>query len=90
MPCLFAVFALAFPRIVIVLLWIFSSWFTGVFQGMLLPILGFLFLPTTLLWASAVHHWFDNQWTVGPIIGVVIAVLIDISPATSRRDKRGG
>lgn len=88
MPCLFAVFALIFPRIVIALLWLFTNWFSGVFEGMLLPILGFLFLPTTLLWVSAVHHWFGGEWSAGPILGVVIAVLIDISPATSRRDRR--
>jgi len=88
MPCLFAVFALVFHRIVIVLLWLFTNWFTGVFQGMLLPVLGFLFLPTTLLWCSAVHHWFGDQWTAGPIIGVVVAVLVDLSPATGKRERK--
>jgi hypothetical protein len=88
MPCLFAVFALVAPRIVIVLLWLFTQWFTGVFPGMLLPILGFVFLPTTLLWVSAVHHWFGGQWTAGPIIGVVVAVLVDLSPATGKRERK--
>ena len=64
MPCLFALFALLTPRIVIVLLWFFSSWFHGMFPSILWPVLGFIFLPTTLLWYVAVHHWFGGHWTL--------------------------
>ncbi len=88
MPCLLAIFAVLAPRITIVLLWLLTEWFTGVFQGLLLPVLGFLFLPTTLLWVSAVHRWFGDQWTAGPIVGLVFAVLIDLSPASSRRKSK--
>ena len=49
MPCLFAILAIAFPRIAIVLLWLFTSFFNGVYQSLILPILGFLFLPLTLI-----------------------------------------
>jgi hypothetical protein len=84
MPCLFALFALIAPRIVLALLWFFTTWFTGMFTTTLWPILGFIFLPTTLLWYSAVQHWFGGVWTAGPIIGIVIALLIDVSPASHR------
>jgi hypothetical protein len=50
-----------------------------------LLILGFLFLPTTILWYAAVQHWFSGQWTPWPIVGLGIALLIDFSPAGSRR-----
>ena len=85
MPCLFALFALLTPRIVIVLLWFFSSWFHGMFPSILWPVLGFIFLPTTLLWYVAVLHWFGGHWTLWPVVGLVIALLIDMSPASSRK-----
>ncbi|HEU4762822.1 MAG TPA: hypothetical protein VFS74_10925 [Gemmatimonadales bacterium] len=89
MPCLFAVLALAVPRVVILLLWFFTSWFQGIFATILWPVLGFIFLPTTLLWYTAVQHWFGGHWGLWPIIGIVIALMIDISPARGRRAERG-
>jgi hypothetical protein len=85
MPCLLALLALAVPRVVILLLWFFTSWFQGVFSTILWPILGFIFLPTTLLWYTAVQHWFGGHWGLWPVIGIVIALLIDLSPARGRR-----
>jgi hypothetical protein len=85
MPCCLAIVALAAPRLVIVLLWFFTDWFTGIFPSILWPILGFIFLPTTLLWYSAVQRWFGGQWTLWPIIGMVVALAIDVSPASGRR-----
>jgi len=90
MPCLFAIFALLAPRVVIALLWLFTNWFRGVFHfahasPFVVMVLGFLFLPTTLLWYAAVQHWFGGHWTAVPVIGLVFAVLIDVSPASGRR-----
>ena len=85
MPCLMVLLALCIPRVVIVLLWLFTQWFNGTFPTPLWPVLGFVFLPTTLLWYTAVQHWFAGQWTVVPIVGIVIALLIDLSPASGRR-----
>jgi hypothetical protein len=85
MPCLVIVLSLAAPRLVVVLLWLFSNWFQGLFTTVLWPIIGFIFLPTTLLWYTAVQHWFAGQWTLWPIVGLVIALSIDLSPATGRR-----
>jgi len=88
MPCILAILALLAPRLVIVLLWLFTGWFHGIFPASLWPILGFIFLPTTLLWYSAVQHWYGGQMTFAAVAGVVIAVLIDLSPASGRRRKR--
>jgi hypothetical protein len=85
MPCLFAVFALLTPRLLIVVLYFFTSWFAGLFASLLWPLLGFIFLPTTLLWYTAVHHWFGGQWSLWPIVGLVVALLIDVSPASGRK-----
>ena len=88
MPCLAVLFALAVPRLLILCLWFFTRWFHGMFHNLLWPILGFLFLPTTLLWYSAVQNWFGGQWTLWPIVGLVIAILIDLSPTSHRRRTR--
>ena len=87
MPCLFAILALLTPRIVIALLWFFSNWFHGVFASPLWPLLGFVFLPTTLLCFVAVQHWFGGHWSLFPILGLVIALMIDVSPASGSRRK---
>jgi hypothetical protein len=88
MPCLIVLFALFAPRVVIAVLFLFTHWFHGVFSIALWPVLGFIFLPTTLLWYTAVQHWFGGQWTLWPIVGIVIALLIDLSPASGRRHRR--
>ena len=85
MPCLLALIALATPRLVIILLWLFSTWFNGLFPTPIMPVLGFVFLPTTLLWYTAVQRWWGGVWSFWPIVGLVIALLIDVSPASHRR-----
>ena len=85
MPLIIILLALLVPRIVTLLLWLLTNWFNGVFSTALWPVLGFIFLPLTLLWYSAVQHWFGGEWSTIPVVGMVIAVLIDISPARPRR-----
>ena len=86
--CLLALLALITPRIVIFLLWFFTDWFRGVFSSILWPVLGFVFLPTTLLWYTVVVHWLGGRWTLWPIVGIVVALLIDVSPASGRPRSR--
>jgi hypothetical protein len=88
MPCLLALLALATPRLVVVLLWLFTHWFRGAFNSALWLVLGFIFLPTTLLWYTAVQHWFGGQWTLWPVVGLIIALVIDVSPAKHKRRHR--
>ena len=88
MPCLLVILALATPRLVIGVLWFFTGWFKGLFDTALWPILGFVFLPTSLLWFTAVQRWFGGEWTLWPIVGMVIALMIDVSPAGGKRRKK--
>lgn len=85
MPCLVALLALLVPRGVIAGLWLLTDWFDGLFDTLLWPVLGFLFLPTTLLWYTVVQHWYGGAWTLIPIAGLVIALLIDTSPTQAKR-----
>jgi hypothetical protein len=88
MPCIVALLALMAPRVLIACLWFLTTWFQGMFASLLWPVLGFIFLPTTLLWYSAVQRWFGGQWTLWPIVGLVIALMIDAAPAGGRRRAR--
>ena len=91
MPCFVVALALLTPRLVVALLWFFTTWFVGLFSSLLWPIVGFVFLPTTLLWYSAVHHWFGGAWTLWPVVGLVVALVIDLSPVRQhRRFRRRG
>ena len=85
MPCFVVALALLTPRLVVALLWFFTTWFVGLFASLLWPIVGFVFLPTTLLWYSAVHHWFGGAWTLWPVVGLVVALVIDLSPVRQHR-----
>ena len=85
MPCLLTLIALAAPRLVIVLIWLSSHWFTGLFPTIVVPLLGFIFLPTTLLWYAAVQHWFGGQWTFWPVVGLVIALILHVGQGRGRR-----
>lgn len=79
MPILVTLLALLAPRLIIALLYLFSGWFNGVFvNGIIWPILGFLFFPFTMLWFSAVQNWSGGEWTVVNIIVMVIAVFMDL------------
>lgn len=85
MACFILLLALITPRLGIVLLWLFSGWFNGVFTSLLWPVLGFIFLPTTLLWYTAVQHWYGGSWSsFAPIAGLIIALMIDLGPARAR------
>ena len=73
------ILGLFLPRLVIVLLYFFSSWFAGVFNHWVWILLGFIFLPYTLLWYTAVNHWYGGQWGVLQIAVMVIALILDLS-----------
>ncbi len=86
MPFLVLIFfALIAPRVVVAILWFFTRWFDALFASILWPILGFIFLPTTLIWYSIVRNWFGGVWSTWPVVGLVIALLIDVSPMGGRR-----
>lgn len=87
MPCILTVIALATPRFVIIILWLFTHWFRGVFDHAVWPVLGFFVLPTTVLWYSVVHNWFGGQWTLWPVLGLIAALMIDLGPFHRRRSR---
>jgi hypothetical protein len=81
MPYFFVAFTLVAPRLVVALVWFFTRWFEGMFSSLLWLLAGFIFLPTTVLWYTAVQHWFGGKWSLGPVVGIILALAIDLAPA---------
>jgi len=68
---------LAFPRIALLLLFLFSNYLQRAYHGLILPLLGFLFLPLTTL----VYAWMVNtgQLIAGVnLLILIVAVVIDL------------
>ena len=57
MPCLILIIFVAFPRIALVLLFLLSNYLERAYHGLLLPLLGFIFLPLTTL----AYAWMVNS-----------------------------
>ena len=76
MPCLLTLVVLMFPRVILVLMWLFSSYLDRAYHGLVIPLLGFIFLPITTI----VYAWMVNAHL--PIAGfnlliLIVAVLLD-------------
>ena len=76
--CLAALILMAGPRITAITIWLLTDWFS-VFNGWFLPLLGFLFLPLTLLWCLAVQHWYGGNYGAFQIIVLILCILTDLS-----------
>lgn len=80
MPCLIGCLALFFPRVALVLIWLFSTYLQGPYGPLhwIWPVLGFFFLPlTTLAYAFAWHLGGGSIDGIG-IVVIILAVLFDI------------
>ena len=75
MGCLLVVFGLVTPRLIMVLLWIFTDYLSRAFQTFWWPLLGFIFLPaTTMAYAVAENEFHGLRgWGLAVLIlGVTI------------------
>jgi hypothetical protein len=76
-PCLLVVLVFAFPRVVLVLMFLLSNYLQRAYHGLLLPILGFIFLPlTTIVYAWMVNNRMPLEGL--NLIILVVAVIIDL------------
>ncbi|MGA2740955.1 MAG: hypothetical protein ABSG65_26385 [Bryobacteraceae bacterium] len=77
MPCLVVIVVLAFPRVALVLLWLLTNYLQRAYHGLLVPLIGFCFLPlTTLAYAWMVNNHQALQGVNALIL--VVAVIIDL------------
>ena len=70
MGCCLVVLVLMFPRVVLLVLFLFSTYLERAYHGLVIPLLGFLFLPLTTL----AYAWMIN--THMPIEGVNLLILV--------------
>ncbi len=86
MPLFVIILGVIFPRGIILLLWVFTNWFNGLFGNFVFPAIGFIFAPYTLLWFSAVQNWYGGTWELFQIAILVLALVADIT-VFSRKSK---
>src|SRR5258708_34758748 len=70
MPCLLFLLVLAFPRVVLVLMFLLSNYLQRAYHDLLIPILGFIFLPLTTI----VYAWLPNNHM--PLEGINVMYLM--------------
>ena len=88
MPCLVALLAVLFPRVVIVVLYFFTNFFEGVYNSLLLPLLGFIILPITLLaytWMVKINQPVDAFF----LVVMVVAIVLDLGLLGGSARRRG-
>ena len=78
MGCVFAVLALAVPRVLMLFIFLLTDWFPHAFQTRAWPIIGFVFMSyTTLAYLAAMltnNHTVSGGW----LALLIVAVIVDV------------
>ena len=75
MPCCLFAVVLFFPRVFLVGMFLLSNYLERAYHGLLLPILGFIFLPLTTIvyaWLANTHRPIEGVYLIALILAVVI------------------
>jgi hypothetical protein len=83
--CLLAMIGSFFPRIALLLMWLFTNYVDRAFTGFLLPLVGLIFLPFTTIMFCLVY-----SPAAGGVVGanwlwVALGLLLDIMSYSSGR-----
>jgi len=88
--CVLILLAFFTPRIVLFLMWLFTSYLSRAFDGFLVPFLGFLFLPATTLAYAIAQNELGGPSGLGLIV-IIVGLAVDIGllggGARSRRSR---
>jgi hypothetical protein len=88
MGCLIVLMALIGPRVALLFTWIFTNLVDRAFEGILLPLLGLIFLPWTTFLYVLVYNPVEGVSFLGWVI-VVLGVLLDLgSYGAGARNRR--
>lgn len=92
MGCLFTIFSLITPRLVLVVLWLFSNYLSAAYGAWFWPTVGFFLAPTTTIAYAVARTELSTQGgaiTAAGVVVIVIGVAIDLglvgNGARSRR-----
>jgi hypothetical protein len=89
MPCILLLLVLAFPRVILVLMFFFSNYLGRAYSTLLIPLLGFIFLPlTTVVYAWEVNSHMAMQGM--NLFLLLIAAIIDVGGLGSGYRRRTG
>jgi hypothetical protein len=81
MGCLFVLFTLITPRVVLVLMWIFTDYLAAAYGSWFWPTLGFFVMPTTTIAYAVARNDLSNPFgaiQASGVIVIVLGVLIDV------------
>jgi hypothetical protein len=82
-----AIVGLITPRLIMVVLWLFSDYLSRAFDGSwLLPLIGFFLLPTTTLTYAIAENSMDGMRGLGLVL-VILGVLVDLGILGSSRGR---
>jgi hypothetical protein len=84
--CLVVVLALATPRLVMVLMWLFSNYLSHAYGTWVWPLLGFFLLPTTTIAFAIAQNEFGGFKGWGVVI-TVLGVAFDLGLLGSARGR---
>ncbi|KPK65308.1 MAG: hypothetical protein AMK73_03305 [Planctomycetes bacterium SM23_32] len=77
MGCVLTILALMAPRLVMVLIVIFTDWFSAAYATVIWPLLGFFFMPyTTLAYMAAMLR--GGGVSGGWLALVIVAAVVDV------------
>jgi hypothetical protein len=77
MGCVLTLLALAVPRVVMVFILLLTDWFARAYDTVLIPLLGFIFMPyTTLAYMAAMLN--AGRLSGGWLVLVIVAAVVDI------------
>jgi hypothetical protein len=85
----FILLAFFTPRIVLFILWLFTNYLSRAFDGFVLPLLGFLFLPATTLAYAIAQNELGGVNGLGLIV-VLIGLAVDIGLLGGGASRRRG
>jgi len=87
--CVLILLAFFTPRIVLFILWLFTSYLSRAYDGFVLPFLGFLFLPATTLAYAIAQNELGGLNGLGLIV-VLIGLAVDIGLLGGGASRRRG
>lgn len=77
MPCILVILIAAFPRVALVLMFLFSNYLQRAYHNLLVPLLGFFFLPlTTIAYALMTNSRMPLEGV--NLLILLVAVIIDL------------
>jgi hypothetical protein len=91
MPWLFGCLAIVFPRLALLLVWLFGgTYLDRAYGSVLLELLGFLFLPLTTLTYAYAHNSLSAGGQVSSLgwLLTALAVLVDVGIIGSHQRQR--